>query len=213
MRNFIEQAARKALEEHNHIRSNMLEIPFEVWLEHGMSGFHIELYQDACSNEAEEQLEQALKSFDLLCSSTTKASAQAIKCLSVAGALLVVLFDRIEESAPNLDDIPLLLDYLQSAAALRGCVLASLVDGSQAYMAKLKPILSQNGEMGAKVKHGPVNEFKAWAENEAADIRGMSAADLARHLVKRIPPHIAAQIADIKDPATVLYRHFKPKKL
>lgn len=71
--------------------------------------------------------------------------------------------------------------------------------------------LAKAGADGAKVKHGPINDLKAWAARKAASMKGTDK-DIARRLALEIPPELASKDDGepvSQDPERLIYDHLR----
>ena len=212
MRDFIEHAAYKELEEFNHIRENLLKIPVEVFREHGCTGFSKVFVQTsialkiAPSTAQQARLDRAEESLDILRKSCPEMPTQrVIENFSVGYSMLSLLIDLLDAPASDKDDVTLMLTYLRGAAAMKGFVLGALGDSGNAYMEKMRPIFSRNGEKGGKTKNKPTNELKEWAlksasafnaEREKAGKKWMPPREVTKQLLLQIPAHLQLVSAD-----------------
>jgi hypothetical protein len=101
--------------------------------------------------------------------------------------------------------------YLEAYPPSPEALAIALCLGAEKYEERKKATLAKAGAAGAKRKHTPTDELKAWAEQKAANMRETDR-DIARKLAFNIPPELASKPNGepvSKDPVKLIYEHLR----
>ena len=205
-------SAVKALISHervllDHAAFDVLGIPKHDFYQLGSSGLLLAILDDKRSKtELDNEFEVvANKKFDMLCNSAPGVSRDAIRSICMAYTSYEYLFGEYsKEKMTETEAVTCLLSIVES----RGFALGAAKSKPSASEIMRKKLLSRAGEMGARSKHRPTAELKAWAEQQAKTMRG-SDMDKSRQLATRIPEHLAdASRASVR----LIYDHLRSLK-